>query len=86
MVKIEERQQRPTNPVEASPTRLSALTEVVDASTLQSTGLDRGRPCSELDLLITSDRIAPAQGIATGLVVSAMLWAAIAVSTWQSLR
>lgn len=85
MIEIEERQRLGGRAV-ASPAKPSPLTGVMDASALLGTGLAMGQPRPDLDLLDAFDGIAPARGLVTGLVMSGMVWAAIAVSIWQGLH
>ena len=59
---------------------------VPDASVAQSSSLEMDQPLPGLDLLVTSDKLGPARGLVTGLTVSMMVWAAVALFTWQHLR
>ena len=85
MIGVKERQQ-PGGRVGAGPASPLPLIGVMDASALFGTGLGMGQSRPDLDLFNAFDGIAPARGLMAGLVVSAMVWGAIAVSVWQGLH
>lgn len=83
MVGIEGRH-RPSRQAAASPATLLLLEGASGALVVQggSPGLDQPL---RLDPLVAPDKLGPARGLMTGLAVSMMVWAAVAVSIWQNL-
>lgn len=83
MVGIEGRH-RPSRQPAANPATLLLLEGVPGASAAQG-GSPRLDQSLRLDPLVAPDKLGPARGLMTGLAVSMMVWAAVAVSIWQNL-